>query len=97
MDTAKLKIKQTVAKYIIDYPDEYQMLLEALTMRRKMIREGIDGAQGSDMMPMYELSEALQMLLTLALNEQEMTWWKERAGGRWFIRTFPQFSLQHGV
>lgn len=97
MDSAKRKVRQIILQYRRDYAEEYSLLKEALVIRRKMIREGIDATEGSDMMPMYELSENLQTFIILALEPEELTWWKTREGGRWFIKTFPVFSLQHGI
>ena len=68
MDTAKKKIASTVALYIKFDNDEYQILLEALKMRRQMIEEMVDPTEGADMMPMYEMSEHLQAMLIKALG-----------------------------
>lgn len=95
MDSAKLKIKSAVATYMLDMPEEFELLKHALEMRRKMLREGVNWMEGTDGMPMYELSEELQLRITLALNSEELTWWKTTQGGRWFIKTFPVFSLQN--
>jgi hypothetical protein len=95
MDTAKVKIANIVSSYIENHSEEFKLLREANEMTRKMIREKTYATEGSDMVPMYQTSERMQTAIATMLNIDEATWFKSREGGRWFIRTYPVFSLQN--
>ena len=68
--------------------------MDWLKERRNRIADDVDFSEGADMMPMYELTEDLQTKLVLGLESAEYTWLHTKEGGRWFIKTYPQFSLQ---
>lgn len=94
MPSAKKQIKGLVQGYYRKYRWEYDLLIKAIEMKRKMIREGVDASEGADMTPMYEMTERLQTAFIMALSPEESQWFKSKEGGRWFIKQFPQFSLQ---
>lgn len=98
MESAKQKLKTVVSTYIQDYPEEFEALKNANDMTRKMIRDG-DYARafwaGGDARPMYQVAERIQTSIAMMLTPDELTWFKSREGGRWFITQFPVFSLQN--
>ena len=90
MDVKK-KIAGVVKQYIKDYPSEFELLKEAVVMRRALNAHGFE--KKADMRPLYELSDTLHTMLNLKLEEDEMTWFKSKKGGNWFAKEFKIFSL----
>lgn len=82
-----------IEAYKVGWPEEFYLLKDALEMKRKMLRDGLEWTEGSEMVPMYEVSETLMAGLIRALDTEESTWFKSKEGGRWFIKAFPMFSL----
>lgn len=91
MDTTKKKIENIVKDYIKKYPAEYELLKEAIKMKRIMNKEGFD--KQTDMRPLFELSETLQSMIITGLEDDEITWFKTKNGGNWFSKEFKVFSL----
>ena len=91
MDTTKKKITAIVSKYVKENREEFELVKEALVMRRKMNEEGYD--KHTDMRPLYELPETLHTIFNAELDEQDLVWFKSKKGGNWFAKEFKVFSL----
>lgn len=94
MPSAKKKLQDIVKRYVRAYRKEYEIVQKAVAMRRHMINDGLNFEEGSDLRPLYEMSETLERMIVLELNVEELTWMKTKVGGRWFAREFPAFALQ---
>lgn len=79
------------------YRKEYLLVEKAVAMRRHIIKDGLNFEEGADMKPLYEMSEIMQTMLVMGLNEEETTWFKSKTGGLWFAREFPVFALREKI
>lgn len=105
MQSAKLNIKKVVSEYKRAFPDEYRTVVDAVKMHREMIKDGyldedsLDLSGGDDQRrALYEMPVTLFQNLAANLTEDQMLWLKsggrnKKEGGRWFAKTFPEFSL----
>ena len=91
MDTIKKKIKRVVLKYVKENAEENDLLKQAVVMKKAMYAQGFE--KGSDMRPLYELTETLHTLLVKELDEDEANWFKSKKGGNWFAKEFKAYSL----
>lgn len=94
----KRNIRAIVTLYKMQHKDEYELLKRAVQMHREALADpkfakSEQAGRSSDMRGLYEISEALQMMLIQGMSEDETTWFKTIDGGRWFARTFGEFSL----
>lgn len=90
MDVKK-NISSIVESYVRKYPEENDLLKQAVYMKRALYSQGFE--KGSDMRPLYELSETLNSLLIETLEPEELEWLKTKKGGNWFAKTFNAYSL----
>lgn len=86
MTTAKEHIKKIVEQYIKENPTEFELLKEAVVMKRAMYADGFE--KSADMRPLFEMSEALFGMFITNLEEDEMLWFKTKKGGNWFAKEF---------
>lgn len=91
MDATKKKISSIVKDYAKQYPEENKFLKQAVIMKRALYSKGFE--KGTDMKPLFELSETLHSMLIGALTSDEITWFKTKKGGNWFAKEFKNFSL----
>lgn len=91
MQKAKVHITKLVKKYIKDFPEENKFLIEVVLAKRVMYEQGFE--KGSEMRPLYELSETLHTIFVQELEEDEMKWLKTKKGGNWFAKEFRIYSL----
>lgn len=89
----KKKIKLCVVAYKRRYPDAYKIVTDAIQMKRGLNRDQYASIESSEMRGLYEIPEDLHQAFVMALDAEEITWFKTKDGGRWFARTFPQFAL----
>lgn len=89
----KKKIKFAVAAYKRRYPDAYRIVCNAINMKRSLNRDEYATIESSDMRGLFEIPEDLHTAFVMALDEEEIVWFKTTEGGRWFARTFPEFAL----
>lgn len=91
-------IKRIVDDYKRDYPEDYRLVVEGIAMKREMTRDEFASVEGSpDMRGLFEIPEVLVQNLIIGLDESTTTWWKTKEGGRWFARTFREFSLPYSI
>lgn len=87
-------IKQVVANYKTLHPEEYKIVCKGIDMKRKMNADEYARVDGSeDMRGLYEVSETLMNMLVRDLTLDQTNYLKTIAGGRWFAKTFREFSL----
>lgn len=91
MDSSKKKIISLVNKYVKEFPEENKLLKEAVVMKRNMYSQGFE--KGTDMRPLYELTETLHNIFIRELTEDEMKWLKTKKGGNWFAKEFKVYSF----
>ncbi len=94
MDSAKQKITFLVEDYIRKFPGEFDLLKNAVALHRNISESPDSWDKSGDMKRLYEISETLQTMFIMGLDEEETVWLKSKAGGNWFIKKFPVFSLQ---
>ncbi|MHB1086423.1 MAG: hypothetical protein ACYCZ0_01595 [Minisyncoccota bacterium] len=99
MQETKQRIKKVVSDYIKLFPAEYSIVCKGVEMKKKMTRDQFASIEGMfEGRGLYEISETLDAMLTKYLPEEDMVWLKSgginhKEGGRWFAKTFPEFSL----
>lgn len=96
-DLTKKKIKDAVKAYKRRYPDHYKIVVKAIALKRSLKQDQYARIDKSDMRGLFEIPEDLHTVFVMLLDVEEITWFKTTEGGRWFARTFPEFSLpNHG-
>lgn len=80
------------------FPQEYKQVCEAVIMQRQIQADEFARVKGEHAGPslqrlLHEIPEKLYMSFVKELDGQELNYWKSLEGGRWFAKTFPQFSL----
>lgn len=100
MRSAKQKIIKCVEDYIKIYPEDYQIVVDGISMKRKMLKTEYAEIEGmtSEMRGAFEIPEDLSNMFLIQLDEEEMKWFKEGGpkghdGSYWFQTTFPVFAL----
>lgn len=94
----KKKIEVIVADYIKKFPEEFALVKEAIDGKKKLNREEFAMLEGStETRALFEISETLQTMLILGLDEGDTEWWKTKAGGQWFAKKFPVFALPDSI
>lgn len=107
MQSAKINILKIVEEYKRTFPDEYKLVCEAIHMRRKLLADGYVDEDTLDMQnpgaerrALYEIPLTLSQSLATNLTDDQASWFRagpnrtnRNAGGRWFAKTFPEFSL----
>lgn len=101
MQQAKNHITKIVDDYKRLFPDDYQTVVDGIKLQREMLLDkkfGIALDTGSDMRALFEIPADLSEMFIMQLTEEEMEWFKaggldRKAGGRWFARTFKEFTL----
>lgn len=97
MNSAKKRLTNIVEAYTKDFPEEFEMVRKAVEMKRRMTRDEFATVEGSSMRGLYEISETLQQLIIMGLEEEELLWLKTIPGGRWFATKFPVFALPESI
>lgn len=98
MDSAKSKIRKTVADYIQLTPLEYRAFQAQMKeVRKTLADEKFGTAKNTSMRALYEMPETLHDMLTAALELPELEWFKTLEGGRWFATTFPAFRVPESI
>jgi hypothetical protein len=93
----KQKIKRIVTSYALLNPDEYKLTRKAVEMKRKLLKDPKFGEGQGDMRALFEISETLSSDLIRNLDTEASNWFKSKDGGRWFARTFREFSLAEHI
>lgn len=91
MNHTKDNIRKIVEDYSKNNAQEFEMLKDIVVMKRAAYAEGFE--KGTDMRPLYELTETLHSLLVEKLEEDEMRWFKTKQGAHWFIKEYKIFAL----
>lgn len=90
----KLLIRMVVRAYKRQYAEEYKLLCNAVSMQRKLLADPKYGtAAHSDQRALYEITDTLHAALVSNLSIEALSWFKEKEGGRWFAKAFPEFAL----
>lgn len=89
------RIKNLVEGYKTLFPEEYKAACDGVIMQRQMQHDELGTLKGEHVMEraLHEIPEKLYMSLVKELDGDELNYWKSKEGGRWFCKTFPQFSL----
>jgi hypothetical protein len=101
---AKEHIKKIVEDYTRLYPEEFELVKQAVEMKRAMRKDdyaSVSGVTGSNLLrrALYEVSVKLDAMLIEGLSIDDIKWLKSgvesnpNEGGRWFARTFQVFAL----
>jgi hypothetical protein len=94
MNETKLHITRIVERYIKQFPEEYALVIEAITMKRSMSRNQYANLEGSkDTRALFEISETLSTMFVMDLSEEETVWFKTKQGAHWFAKKFKVFTL----
>jgi len=89
------RIKNLVEGYKKLFPEEYEKVCDAVIMLRQVQRDEFAALKGEHVAQriLHEIPEKLYQSLVKELDGEELLYWKSNEGGRWFAKTFPQFSL----
>lgn len=100
-DPLKAKIRMIVDAYKMQYPYEYQLLCDAVDMKRKMATDPEFATMVHDKnthnRALYEISDTLSTMLILGLSDADLVWYKTKEGARWFAREFPEFRIPNKI
>ena len=93
------RIKNIVQLYKQMFPQEYKTVCEAVIMQRKLQHDEFASVKGehagvSAQRALMETPEKLYMSFANQLDGEELNYFKSVEGARWFIKEFPEFSLQ---
>lgn len=93
------RIKNIVELYKRAFPNEYKLVCEAIEMRRRIMKDGVDMDEmnGTLKRPLFEIPEKLSASIISELDAEELEYFKTTEGARWFAKTFPEFSLVRNV
>lgn len=97
LSSTKKKIQRVVAAFKKRYPDDYRMVTEAVKVKRSMTADQFARIEGTHMRALFEMPEDLHSDLVMALDPDEIVWFKTNEGGRWFASTFKEFSLAEAI
>lgn len=105
MQQAKDHITQIVEEYIRLFPEDYATVVDGIKMTRNTYADDYASAKANgspDMRALFEIPVDLSEMLIMQLSEEEMEWFKaggadRKAGGRWFAKSFPEFSLPNKI
>jgi hypothetical protein len=88
----KEKLKKIVQNYCILFADELRLF--KMQTNHKISRDTGE-LKYTDMVrrPLYEIPENLDKMIKKGLNDEEKEYLKSIEGGRWFAKTFKEFSL----
>lgn len=92
--TTKNHIRRIVNSYVKQFPEEFELVRDAVASKRGMTMNDfatLDGTKHTR--ALYEISETLHTMLVMQLDEGEMIELKTIVGGRWFAKAFPVFAL----
>lgn len=94
-DTFKRDLKRIVASYKLLHHEEYQLLVQAVVMKRKVLVDPkyatFEGSR--EHRALFEISEKLHELIVRGLQQEGLEWFKTIPGARWFANTFKEFTL----
>lgn len=98
MRGTKNLITRMVKQYILDCPEDFELVKTAIEGKRRMTRDDYASLEGSNWQrALYEIPEELNTRFILGLNEEEMTWFKTKPAAIWFAREFRVFSLPNKI
>lgn len=98
MESAKNKIEVVVKEYKKLFFDEYTEVVRLNKIDRERSSTDWGEIRGSDIInrAMFSISENLNSAIKQILTTEEKKWWASehsKAGARWFVSRFPEFSL----
>ena len=96
MTTAKEKIRQCVAHYMKTHAAEFAAYKQSLAVQKDtLVDSKFAQVKNTDFLlrKLTEYPENLFFLIQNALTEDEKEWWRTKEGGRWFAKSFKQFSV----
>lgn len=105
MNDAKEKIKEIVKSYQELFPAEAKAVTEIVKQKRKNMKDqfasltGRNASKTEGMLQrgLFEVSETLSVILHRQLTPAQYQWYTSKEGGRWFQKTFRQYSLAESV
>lgn len=100
-NTAQKKLKEIVKSYKQLWPDEYRAVCDIVKNKRKNNKDKFGSVRGGDAgkdhgmleRALFEISETLSVIIYKKLSSEEFAWHTSKEGGRWFQKTFKEFSL----
>ena len=94
MKSAKYKIKRIVNQYKVIFKDEFADYMAGVKVREKSQLGEIKSTKDSLIRRvLYDIPETLFNLIHNKLEVEEDEWLRSVAGGRWFAKTYKEFSL----
>ena len=95
MQIAKDKLRNIVKSYCTIFADEFKLFKKQISNKKGGFTLGTGELRNTDMIkrPLYEIPENLEDMIKAGLEEDELRYLKTVEGGRWFTKTFSDFSL----
>lgn len=96
MDSYKFKIRQIVNEYIKLFPQEWSDFKTMMKDNRDKNKNdfGAVNMPGVDYIErkLFEIPETMHTIINVRLSDEEKSWWDTKEAGRWFAKTFREFS-----
>lgn len=99
-DAVKAHIEAIVTEYIRLWPDDYGNVKRSVAIEKDGLADPrFSQVKGTSFLlrKLTDYPEQLYYMLVNQLTDEEKDWWKSVAGGRWFARRFPTFTLPDKV
>lgn len=97
MQFTKKHIREIVARYIRENPEEFKIVKDGIQMKHQLTHDEYASLEGSEMRALFEIPETLSVMFTTELDEEETIWFKTKQGAFWFAKTFKVFALPTNI
>lgn len=104
MQTAKQKVATAIREYTRLFPDEAELFAQSVAQKKDNKATKFAEVQGADAIErhLFDMPETLYTAIHRLLSEEELAWLfardeyrKDFRGIKWFMKTYPQFSITH--
>lgn len=92
------RIKNLVRGYKELFPEEYKELVQVVKENRESSQDDFGTTNTKTLeRAIHEISDTLDGMFMKELSEAELLWFRSKEGGRWFAKTFNEFSLVNKI
>lgn len=95
----KKRITSIVQDYKKIFPSDYNNFLVGIRLKRDLQRTKFGELSQEDYVVriLFDCPETLDSMLKLSLSPEGWSWFTSKKGGRWFAKTFKEFSISEKV
>ena len=98
-DRTKMRIRTAVADYLKMFPEDWEACKIEIQLQRQNLENDMAEVRGTHSIQraLFSVPEKLSIMIAKKLDSDELNLFKEKEGGRWFAREFPQFAITKQV